>query len=271
VTTSSDSFSVGNGSVQLAGLDYGGTGPHVLLLHGLAGTALEWGDTASWLRETHHVVAPDQRGHGGSERHPPSVSPDDLVGDVLTIVERFGARRVGLIGQSFGAQTAFLAAARRPDVVSALIVAEASPAPTDKEAVEELRACLGSWPLPFPSREDAAHFFGGETVAARAWAAGLEERDRGLWPAFDAEVVVRTLAECVDRDYWSEWTSIEAPTLIVRAERGWISAAEVEEMRTRLPRSRLVEVPGAGHDVHLEAPHEWRRAVASFLASVPAQ
>jgi pimeloyl-ACP methyl ester carboxylesterase len=65
--------------------DYGGEGPSVLLLHGLAGTALEWQHTASWLTETHHLYAPDQRGYGRSERRPSSVSTDDLVEDVVAI------------------------------------------------------------------------------------------------------------------------------------------------------------------------------------------
>jgi pimeloyl-ACP methyl ester carboxylesterase len=52
--------------VSLSALDFGGAGPAVVLLHGLAGYAGEWTDTASWLREGHRVLALDQRGHGGA-------------------------------------------------------------------------------------------------------------------------------------------------------------------------------------------------------------
>jgi pimeloyl-ACP methyl ester carboxylesterase len=44
---------------RLEALDFGGEGPGVLLLHGLAGTATEWEGTATWLRETHRVVGLD--------------------------------------------------------------------------------------------------------------------------------------------------------------------------------------------------------------------
>ena len=37
--------------VRLAGIDFGGDGPSVLLLHGLAGHVGEWGETAGWLTE----------------------------------------------------------------------------------------------------------------------------------------------------------------------------------------------------------------------------
>ncbi len=45
--------------VLLAGIDFGGNGPPVLLLHGLAGHASEWTQTASWLCERARVLALD--------------------------------------------------------------------------------------------------------------------------------------------------------------------------------------------------------------------
>lgn len=55
---------------RLALTDFGGSGPPVLLLHGLAGHAEEWSETASWLTGDHRVFALDLRGHGRSERRP---------------------------------------------------------------------------------------------------------------------------------------------------------------------------------------------------------
>jgi pimeloyl-ACP methyl ester carboxylesterase len=44
-----------------------------------------------------------------------------------------------------------------------------------------------------------------------------------------------------------------------------------KEMIHRLPRARLVEIAGAGHDVHLDRPDEWREALVGFLDSVDGQ
>ena len=60
---------------ELSLLDFGGNGPPVLLLHGLAGHAAEWRETASWMADGHHVLALDERGHGHSTRVPEDVSP----------------------------------------------------------------------------------------------------------------------------------------------------------------------------------------------------
>jgi pimeloyl-ACP methyl ester carboxylesterase len=58
---------------RLEAREMGGGGHAALLLHGLAGTAAEWEETASWLTANHRVVALDQRGHGRSERRPADV------------------------------------------------------------------------------------------------------------------------------------------------------------------------------------------------------
>jgi pimeloyl-ACP methyl ester carboxylesterase len=52
---------------------------------------------------------------------------------------------------------------------------------------------------------------------------------------------------------------------VVRAGRGEITSAEARAMLDRLPHARLVELPEAGHDLHLDRPAEWRAALAEFL------
>lgn len=116
------------GGVHLACADFGGDGPTLVLLHGLAGCAEEWAETALALTREYRVLAPDQRGHGRSERRPQDVSRGAYVTDVAMWIEQFEAAPAVLVGQSLGGHTALLLAARRPDLVSALVVVEATPA-----------------------------------------------------------------------------------------------------------------------------------------------
>src|SRR4029453_8525681 len=131
---------------RLEALDFGGDGPGALLLHGLAGTGVEWEDTATWLTDTHRVVALDQRGHGRSERRPEDVTPTAFVADALATVESLGLAPAILVGQSLGGLIAFLAASERPDLVSALVVVEATPTREGPEVAEQLAGYFGSWP-----------------------------------------------------------------------------------------------------------------------------
>jgi pimeloyl-ACP methyl ester carboxylesterase len=126
--------------VRLAVLDFGGEGPTALLLHGLAGHAEEWTETAAWLTDRCHLLALDARGHGRSERRPADVSRAAHVADAVFALEADGPAI--LIGQSLGGVTALLVAAERPDLARALVVAEASPAQGSEREV----ARDGLWP-----------------------------------------------------------------------------------------------------------------------------
>lgn len=251
--------------------DFGGAGHGVLLLHGLAGHATEWSQTASWLTHGHHVVAPDARGHGRSARAPRDVSRDAHVADVAAWIEHIGNGPVSLVGQSLGGLTAILVAARHPDLVDRLVVVEATPGPADEqstsadagETVNSVRRWLESWPVPFASREAAVAFFGRNDNWARAWADGLEEREGGLYPAFDSDVMVETL-NVAGGSYWEEWRSITCPVLVVFAEERDDSEAAHRMVREQRNAS-LVEIPDAGHDLHLDNPSAWRAALVGFL------
>jgi pimeloyl-ACP methyl ester carboxylesterase len=115
------------GGVRLAWRDFGGDGQSVLLLHGLAGHADEWAQTASWLTARCRVVALDARGHGRSERFPADVSRDAVVADAVFVVEQLRLQPVVVVGQSVGGLTALSLAARQPELVRGLVLVDASP------------------------------------------------------------------------------------------------------------------------------------------------
>ena len=284
-----------SGGVHLAVHDHGGPGRQVVLLHGLAGHSGEWDTTAAWMSERYRVITVDQRGQGASERHPADVSRAAYVADVIAVIEhtrecgpgastdpdRLPGRHprepapaddgrpgpVVLVGQSLGGHTAMLAAAARPDLVRALVMVEASPGLPDADGVADVERWLASWPVPFPSPDAAARFFGGGAAGA-GWAAGLEEREDGWWPRFDPALMVRSLTDESGRSFWREWEQVACPTLVVLAGSGIISSMDVREMTRTRPDAVMAHVPGAGHDVHLEAPDQLRSVLEDFLEAL---
>jgi pimeloyl-ACP methyl ester carboxylesterase len=260
--------------VRLSVRDFGGAGPPMLLLHGLAGHAEEWAQTASWLTRDHRVVTPDARGHGQSERDPADVSRGAVVADAAFVVTELGLGPVVVVGQSVGGLTAISLAARRAELVRGLVVVDASPPDGGEDAADAGRAigaALRSWPVPYASRADAMTFFRerfGAGLAADAWTRGLERRVDGWWPRFDVDVMARMLSEAVAEPGWQEWDRIACPTLIVRAGNGLVDAEVAARMVQRLPGATLTEVTDAAHDVHLDRPDEWRMALTGFLRSL---
>jgi pimeloyl-ACP methyl ester carboxylesterase len=226
---------------RLAGLDFGGAGPSVLLLHGLGGRADEWAATAAGLADRARVNSFDARGHGDSERRPADVTPAAHVADAAFVIQQRGLAPATVVGQSYGGLIAFMLAAARPELVERLVVAEATPEPGDRSIVDEFERALRAGPAD--------------------WASGVTEGDE--------EVIVQTLREAVEEDRWELWGRIRCPTLVVRGERGEVSRDGARRMVDRLGDARLVELPGAGHNLHLDRPREWLDALRGFLPAQP--
>jgi pimeloyl-ACP methyl ester carboxylesterase len=163
------------------------------------------------------------------------------VDDLAHWIELLGLAPAVVIGQSLGGHTAFLLAARRPELVRAVVA------------------------VPFARREEALGFFG-DTTWGRAWTDGLEERADGLRPAFEIDMMVPSLAETSQRDYWDEWRRVSCPTLVVRAGDDGVPEELVERMVGEAQNATSAVVPDAGHDLHLYQPERWRDVIEAFLA-----
>ena len=84
-----------------------------------------------------------------------------------------------------------------------------------------------------PRLEQAQRYFGGETTWSQAWAGGLEQRDDGLWPAFEIDLMVDALEEVSRTSYWDAWGAVRCPILIVRAAGGdgWADYQRMVELQ----------------------------------------
>ncbi len=246
--------------------DTDGDLPVLVLLHGLAGYALEWGATIAALRGEWRVISVEQRGHGSSTRRPGDVSRAAYVADVVAVLDDLTVDAVPVIGQSMGGHTAMLLAAHHPERVSRLVLVESGLGGGDAGDVEALAMWLRGWPTPFVDRDAFLTFFGGSRGVAEGWADGLEERPDGLWPQWDADTLAAALAAVAEREHLDEWSSVRAPTLVVRGEHGSIPERQVESMCALRPDTEVAVVSGAGHDLHLEAPEALRPVLARFLA-----
>lgn len=240
--------------------------PPLVLLHGLAGYALEWGATIAALSEDYRVISIEQRGHGSSTRRPDDVSRAAYVADVVAVLDDLDASAVPVVGQSMGGHTAMLLAARHPERVSQLVMVEAGLGGGDPADVAALATWFRSWPAPFADRDAFLTFFGGSRSVAEGWADGLTERSDGLWPQWDADTLAAALAAVAERECLDEWSSVRAPTLLVRGEHGSVPERQVESMCALRPDTTLAIVSAAGHDLHLEAPDALQPVLARFLA-----
>jgi pimeloyl-ACP methyl ester carboxylesterase len=215
---------------RIAYRDPGGDGHALLALHGHFGHGGVFDRLAASLAPGWRVVAPDQRGHGRSDPAP-DYDREGYVADAAHVIEALGLAPAVVLGHSLGGVNAYQLAARRPELVRAVIVEDA-PAQLPE------RADFDAWP-DLPPRSVSPETARNDVNRSRRLLGG---------------------------DHWADWLAGEHPVLLLHGlESDTLPTAQAREMARRRPNTRLVEFQRAGHEIHDDDPEGFALAVASFL------
>jgi pimeloyl-ACP methyl ester carboxylesterase len=105
-----------------------GTGRNLLFLHGWTCDSEDWSWQLPRFESKYRVIAADLRGHGRSEVMPSgSYAPPDFVADISELIEsKWDGKKFVVIGHSMGGQIAARLAAKRPDLVAAVLSVDGS-------------------------------------------------------------------------------------------------------------------------------------------------
>jgi pimeloyl-ACP methyl ester carboxylesterase len=225
-----------------------GSGPPVVLLHGLSATHhyVVMGSKAL-ERAGHRVLSYDARGHGASAPAP-SYTYRELAADLLGVLDVHGVERAVLAGASMGAHTALRLALDRPERVAGLVVITPAAHPDDPPGLER-------WDALAAGLRDGGidGFVAAYDLAAvpEAWRGTVERVVRQRLGQHDDLGAIADALEQVPRSTpfaLGELAAIRAPTVVVadrdEADPGhplWVG----EDYARRIPGARLVvEEPG---------------------------
>ncbi|MFQ5514712.1 MAG: alpha/beta fold hydrolase [Myxococcota bacterium] len=225
-------------------LEWSPQGPPLIFLHGFGHSARIWSPFAADFQAHYRTLALDQRGHGDSDRDPQArYSHGSMCADLAAVLDGLGLRRVCLVGHSMGGYIALHYTARHPARVGHLVLVDAGP---------ELRP---------------ARITGSGTDHEHAGAGTLSVDPALLRPRADQERWARREGKRL----WEALECVRCPTLVIRGGRSpLLSRATARRMidealsRSEAP-GTLVEIPDAGHDVMLDQPEAFRRALKDFL------
>ncbi|GAA2673446.1 MULTISPECIES: alpha/beta fold hydrolase [Nonomuraea] len=111
--------------------------PTLVLLHGRTADHNNWNPFIRRFAERFHVIAPDLRGHGASER-PDRYELPDMAEDVVALLGALGVDQAILIGHSLGGVVAYHLAMNHPERVSLLVLEDPpAPVPHERPALED--------------------------------------------------------------------------------------------------------------------------------------
>jgi pimeloyl-ACP methyl ester carboxylesterase len=230
--------------------------PPALLLHGLLQNGAGMGHLAEQLALDREVVVPDLRGRGESEQPADGYDPETMADDVAGLIASLGLRRPVLIGRLHGGLIAYHVAARRPDLVSGVVLGDANPEVSAARA-DRLFASVASLPRRFDSRDEAMRFYeeGLRLSPDRAlhdMPSDLEPDENGgfRW-RHNLDVVARIARATLPRSDWSVLADVDCPVLILRGQGGQILESTEERMLQTMPNARAQVIYGSRYDVFL--------------------
>ncbi|KQV20004.1 MULTISPECIES: alpha/beta fold hydrolase [unclassified Kitasatospora] len=246
---------------RLSYLDFGGPGRPLLALHGHVSEGHSFAAMAQALGPEWRVIAPDQRGHGDSDRTA-EYSREGYLEDVVALLHHLDLGPIPVLGHSGGGITAYQLAARHPELVSALINEEG---PAELPAGPSPLSFVLKMPWTAPTREELVTALGplAPMVGHR-----LRELPYGGWrlPFHPADTV--SSEEQVRGDHWADWLGSNCPALLVRGSKfPCLSEEQASAMADRRPDTRLVTLE-TDHFVHDADPAGFAAAVREFLRSL---
>jgi 3-oxoadipate enol-lactonase len=249
-----------------------GTGRTVVLLHGYPLNHNIWTRQLESLSSDHHVVALDLPGYGlaAEDRVPETLSGfAEAVRDRLT--RRFRGPVV-LAGHSFGGYIALELIRTHPEVVEGLLLANTRSDPDTPEAREKRLATVRRVEDPAQGLDVDATAKG--LVAPEEWESKgpAAQAAREIVAHAPPAAVVGSLKAMADRpDLTPMLGDIRVPTLVVWGEEDQlIPTAQTRSMVARIPSSRGVGIPGAGHLPCLERPDAFNHAASGLLERLEA-
>ncbi len=255
-----------------------GSGPALVIIHGLYGSSDNWLNIGKKLAERYTVYSIDQRNHGRSP-FAETNSYNDMRDDLAEFFEKHDIEKATILGHSMGGKTAMWFAADYPEKVEKLVIADI--APKDYLQLNEnsqyhlhRNILLAMQEIDFTQvkkRTDVDDLLAEKIDNARIRRFLLKSVEKNKktkqyqW-RLNPEVLYDYLDEIVggvNRNWFEDRIPITSyPVIFIRGlESNYILDDDKELIKEIYPDARIVDIPKAGHWLHAEQPKKFMKAV----------
>lgn len=239
------------------------SGPPILLLHGIGGSARSCGPLADALAAAGHSAwCVDAPGYGASAD---PADGSDHIGDLVALMgELFATQRAVVVGTSWGGVLAAKLALRHPELVAGLVLADS----TRGSGISPERAAA------MLARVDELERLGADAVAtARAPRLVAPDADPVLADSVRASMAsvrlpgFRAAAQFMaSTDLGDRLTHLDCPTLVLVGEHDTITGVDESRLiADRIRGARFAVIPDAGHVAIQEQPAAAAELITTFL------
>ncbi|MBV7269432.1 alpha/beta fold hydrolase [Winogradskyella luteola] len=246
-----------------------GEGTSFVILHGFLGMGDNWKTLAKKFSESNfevHLV--DQRNHGRSF-HSDEFNYDLMADDLKQYCEQNDLSDIVLLGHSMGGKTAMLFAAKYPELVSKLLVADISPRyyPVHHDAILEGLSHLDFSEITSRGEADKAlsnyvHEIGTRMFLLKNlyW---VEKGQLGL--RINLPILKENVSEVGEA--LPIHATFKKDTLFLRGDRSeYIGESDEAIIHRHFPNSEIITIANAGHWLHAENPEDFYKEVINFTS-----
>lgn len=258
-----------------------GSGPAVILLHGLGATNASMLPTLRELAHDHRVIAPDLPGFGDTDKPIRPLHAAYFASWLVSLMDALGVERADLVGNSMGGRIAIEMGLRHPERVRRLVMLCPSPAFLRgrelARVVRLLRPELGAVPLPMRHAAVVGgirRMFSQPDRLRREWyAAGADEFLR-VFATMRGRVCFFSAARQIYLEephrppggFWSRLPGLQPPALFVWGDRDRLVPARfARHVERALPTARSVVLRDSGHVPQFEHPERTHALIREFL------
>lgn len=248
-----------------------GSGPPVVVLHGLFGMSDNWLSIARELKEHYTFYLPDLRNHGRSP-HDKLINYDVMAKDVTVFLDKYNLKKITLIGHSLGGKVAMNLAALYPAYLRKLVVVDITNKIYRSSYFEEYIDVMLSLDLTkLHSRREAEEaFLNKKEVPFNILQFLLKNLYRNNDNQFKWRLNLTALKENMGNVLSA--VNISSPvltdTLFMKgSESNYILEQDYKDIKKDFPNANVVVIDGANHWVHAAAPQNFIKAFLNFQES----
>ena len=235
----------------------------LLIVHGLYGSARNWGVISKRLSDEREIFAIDQRNHGDSQWCE-TQSYFDMAGDLQEFREHFGSMAV--LGHSMGGKAAMVLSILKPSLVEKLVIADIAPVSYFHDNTQYIRAMKNVQLDKLATRTDAIIQLA-ESVPKpelRSFFAQSIDLKNKRWK-LNLDVLESEMEKIISFPQLSG--KFEKVSLFLSgALSNYLQITHRPTIKKLFPKAKFAKIPNAGHWLHAEKPREFEAAVRTFLS-----